>query len=96
MPSIKLSETPKRPRRRKIPIEPIHVEELLAGAGMSGFLAVLDAPVLAAHLEERAPSEISARVASQARKSLDSATAEVAKAGHSLVPTLRRSSALRT
>jgi len=60
MRSIKLSEAPK-PRRRKTPIEPIHVEELLAGAGMSGFLGVLDTP---AHSEKPAPSEISARVAS--------------------------------
>jgi hypothetical protein len=65
MPSIKILETPKRPRRRNTPIEPIHVEELLAGAGMSGFLGVLNAPVLATHQEKRPDSsEISTRVAS--------------------------------
>ena len=65
MPSIQPSGSPKRPRRRKTPIEPIHVEELLAGAGMSGLLGVLDAPVLTTHLEKRpGPSQISARVAS--------------------------------
>jgi hypothetical protein len=52
--SIKVSETSKRPRRLKIPIEPIHVEELLAGAGMSGFLGVLDPPVLTTQLEKLA------------------------------------------
>src|SRR5260370_7284802 len=41
----------KRPRRLRIPIEPIHVNELLAGAGMSGFLGILDTPVLTTHLE---------------------------------------------
>jgi hypothetical protein len=50
--SIKVSETSKRQRRLRIPIEPIHVEELLAGAGMSGFLGILDSPVPAAHLEK--------------------------------------------
>jgi hypothetical protein len=50
--SSKVSETSKRPRRLRRPIEPIHVEELLAGAGMSGFLGVLDPPVLPAHLEK--------------------------------------------
>src|SRR5579872_4655970 len=73
--SIRESKPSKRPRRRKIPIQPIHVEELLAGAGMSGFLGVLDPPVPTAHLEglvrggsakpaRREPSEISSRVAS--------------------------------
>ena|ERR1700730_18654477 len=50
--SIKVSQTSKRPRRPKIPIEPIHLEELLAGAGMSGFLGVLDPPVLTTPLEK--------------------------------------------
>ena len=50
--SIKVSDPHKRPRRLRIPIEPIHVEELLAGAGMSGFLGILDTPVLATHLEK--------------------------------------------
>src|SRR6202049_1913363 len=50
--SIKVSQTSKRPRRLKIPIEPIHLEELLAGAGMSGFLGVLDPPVLTTQLEK--------------------------------------------
>ena len=48
--STKVSETSRRPRRPKIPIEPIHLEELLAGAGMSGFLGVLDPPSTT-HLE---------------------------------------------
>jgi len=51
MSSTKVSQTSKRPRRRKKPIEPIHVEELLGGAGMSGFLGVLDRPAPAAHLQ---------------------------------------------
>jgi hypothetical protein len=50
--SIKVSQTSKRPRRLKIPIEPIHLEELLAGAGMSGFLGVLGPPVLTTPLEK--------------------------------------------
>jgi hypothetical protein len=50
--SIKESEPSKRPRRLRIPIEPIHVEELLAGAGMNGFLGILNPPVSAAHLEK--------------------------------------------
>jgi hypothetical protein len=29
------------------------LEELLAGAGMSGFLGILDTPVLTPHLQER-------------------------------------------
>src|SRR5713226_6395787 len=49
--STKLLEARKRPRRLRTPIEPIHVEELLAGAGMSGFLGVLDTPVLTPHLQ---------------------------------------------
>jgi hypothetical protein len=51
--STKGSDNSKRPRRRKA-IEPIHVEELLAGAGMSGFLGVLDRPAPATHLEKLA------------------------------------------
>jgi hypothetical protein len=47
-----MSESRKPPRRLRIPIEPIHVDELLAGAGMSGFLAVLDTPVSIPHLQE--------------------------------------------
>jgi hypothetical protein len=50
--SIKVSEPSKRPRRRRKPIEPIHVEELLAGAGMSGFLGILDPPASTTHLEK--------------------------------------------
>lgn len=42
--SNKLPDSRKRLRRpSKARIEPIHLEELLAGAGMSGFLGVLDA-----------------------------------------------------
>ena len=62
MSPIQRSESPKRPRRLKTPIEPIHVEELLAGAGMSGFLGVVERPGLPA------PSEIPARVLSVVRK----------------------------
>ena len=43
---------PREPRRRKTAIEPIHVEELLAGAGMNGFLGILDTRVLTPHLTE--------------------------------------------
>jgi hypothetical protein len=50
--SSKVPKTSKRPRRLKIPIEPIHVEELLAGAGMSGFLGLLDPPASTTHLEQ--------------------------------------------
>jgi hypothetical protein len=50
--SSKVSETSKRPRRLRRPIEPIHVEELLAGAGMSGFLGILDPPASTTHLEK--------------------------------------------
>jgi hypothetical protein len=49
---MKGSDPPKRPRRLKKPIEPIHVEELLAGAGMSGFLGILDTRVFTTHLEK--------------------------------------------
>lgn len=66
--SSKVPDTPKRPRRLKKPIEPIHVEELLAGAGMSGFLGVLEHAAPAAcpptTPARHATSEISARVAS--------------------------------
>lgn len=51
--SNKTTESPKR-RRPKTPIEPIHVEELVGGAGMSGFLGVLGPPVRAAHLQQLA------------------------------------------
>ena len=44
----------KRLRRPKAAIEPIHLEELLAGAGMSGFLGVLDAPDPSPQLSEKA------------------------------------------
>jgi hypothetical protein len=50
---MKASDKPKRPRRPKT-IEPIHVEELLAGAGMNGFLGVLETPVRNVHLEKLA------------------------------------------
>src|SRR5579864_4812067 len=43
----KSSRTPSRP---KADIEPIHVHELLNGAGMTGFLSVLDPPLHAPHL----------------------------------------------
>ena len=42
-------------RKRSPPraeIEPIHIGELLAGAGMTGFLSVLDPPVRALHLQK--------------------------------------------
>ena len=38
--------------RPKGKIEPIHIQELLQGAGMRGFLSVLDPPVPAPHLRE--------------------------------------------
>lgn len=41
-----------RSRRSKRGIEPIHIRELLSGAGMRGFLSVLDPPVPAPHLRE--------------------------------------------
>src|SRR2546428_12270123 len=50
--SKKRVNSPRLPRRRKAKIEPIHVEELLGGAGMSGFLGVLDAPAPTPHLQE--------------------------------------------
>ena len=50
--STKLLKARKRSRRLRTPIKPIHVEELLAGAGMSGFLGILDTPVLTPHLQE--------------------------------------------
>ena len=40
------------PSRPKSSIEPIHIHELLTGAGMRGFLSVLDPPVPAPHLQE--------------------------------------------
>ena len=40
------------PSRPKASIEPIHIDELLKGAGMRGFLSVLDPPVAAPHLQE--------------------------------------------
>jgi hypothetical protein len=50
--SIKVPDTSKPSRRLRKPIEPIHVEELLAGAGMSGFLGVLAPRVPPTHLEK--------------------------------------------
>jgi hypothetical protein len=50
--SIKVPESSKQPRRLRKPIEPIHVEELLAGAGMSGFLGILAPHVPSTHLEK--------------------------------------------
>ena len=43
--------------RPRAGIEPIHIRELLNGAGMTGFLSVLNPPVPAPHLRElgRAP-----------------------------------------
>jgi len=41
-----------RSRPSKRSIEPIHIRELLNGAGMRGFLSVLDPPVPAPHLRE--------------------------------------------
>src|SRR5579871_2001023 len=38
--------------RRRADLEPIHIRELLSGAGMRGFLSVLDPPVPAPHLRE--------------------------------------------
>ena len=43
------SRTRSRPRAE---IEPIHIPELLNGAGMTGFLSVLNPPVRAPHLQE--------------------------------------------
>jgi hypothetical protein len=62
--STKRSKSSARPRRLKTPIEPIHLEELLAGAGMNGFLGVLDTPVLAPHLFSATPSPSDAKVES--------------------------------
>ena len=45
----KPSRTPSRP---KADIEPIHLHELLNGAGMTGFLSVLAPPVHAPHLRQ--------------------------------------------
>ena len=45
------SHTGKRSRPRA-DIEPIRVSELLKGAGMTGFLSVLDPPVAVPHLKE--------------------------------------------
>ena len=42
-------------RRRSQPrqeVEPIHLDELLGAAGMSGFLGVLDAPAVAPHMSD--------------------------------------------
>ena len=38
--------------RRRTSLEPIHIRELLSGAGRRGFLSVLDPPVPAPHLRE--------------------------------------------
>jgi len=49
------SHTGKRSRPKpKADIEPIRVSELLTGAGMRGFLSVLEAPVAVPHLRELA------------------------------------------
>ena len=58
----------RRPLRLKAGIAPIHVRELLNGAGMTGFLSVLDPPVFAPHLQEpeRAESDSLLRVSARA------------------------------
>lgn len=42
----------KRRSRHKADIEPITLDELLSGAGMSGFLGILDRPVAVPHLQK--------------------------------------------
>lgn len=42
----------KRRSRHKADIEPITLDELLSGAGMSGFLGILDPPVAVPHLQK--------------------------------------------
>jgi hypothetical protein len=52
------------PRLRNSPIKPIHIEELLSGAGMSGFVAIVGAPPAGQPTSTR----MSVRVASVVRK----------------------------
>jgi hypothetical protein len=43
--------TPKKKSRHKIPLEPISMDEILAGPGMSGFVSILDPPEEVPHLQ---------------------------------------------
>jgi len=50
---LRNKETSTRRRSQPRPgLEPIHLDELLGGAGMSGFLAVLEPPPVAPHLSD--------------------------------------------
>ena len=43
--------TPKKKSRPKVELEPISMDEILAGAGMSGFVSILDPPEDVPHLQ---------------------------------------------
>src|ERR1700690_1653597 len=43
--------TPKKKSRPKISLEPISMDEILAGPGMSGFVSILDPPEEVPHLQ---------------------------------------------
>src|ERR1043166_4063186 len=43
--------TPKKKSRPKAVLEPISMEEILAGPGMSGFVSILDPPEAVPHLQ---------------------------------------------
>ena len=76
----------KRLRRPKAAIEPIHLEELLAGAGMSGFLGVLEATDPSPQLSEKALARRGAGVSAPAPPvSVDDAASELASRVDSVV-----------
>src|SRR5215475_15632628 len=43
--------SPKKKSRHKVALEPISMDEILAGAGMSGFVSILDPPEEVPHLQ---------------------------------------------
>ena len=43
--------TPKKKSRHKEELEPISMDEILAGSGMSGFVSILDPPEAVPHLQ---------------------------------------------
>src|SRR3954453_6317898 len=43
--------TPKKKSRHKEALEPISMDEILAGSGMSGFVSILDPPEAVPHLQ---------------------------------------------
>src|SRR5262245_16012118 len=47
----KMQPSPKKRSRHKLELEPISMDEILAGPGMSGFVGILDPPEKVPHLQ---------------------------------------------